>query len=133
MTEEAPQRFDIRRWWQFLHGLYLCFVHLYPSLGDNMSENNSFFHHEMTLLPIKHKINLSTSFKNFLQICQEIFKVCFSPSRSKVIIPFPTSRIAFTNLRKGFPRIMLSCSSSLALITKKSVGIFYPLWQHLDF
>ena len=74
MTEETPQTFDVRRWWQFLHGFYLCSVHLYPSLGDNMTEDNSFFHHEMTLLPIKHKINLSTSFKNFLQICQAIFK-----------------------------------------------------------
>ena len=74
MTEEAPQRFDVRRLWLFLHNFYLCFVHLYPSLGDNMTENKSFFHHEMTLLLVEHKMNLSTSFKNFLKICQAIIK-----------------------------------------------------------
>ena len=53
-------------------------------------------------------------------------KVCFSPSRSKVTIPFPTSRIAFTNLRKGFSKNYAFMFIITSINHKKSVGISLP-------
>src|SRR6185437_3958267 len=102
MTEEAPQRFDVRGWWKFLHGFYLCFVHLYPSLRDNMTEDNSFFHHEMTLLPIEHKINLSTSFNYFSKFAKQLSKLvpCTEKSsmNTSIISSMKSENIAIMHL-----------------------------------
>ena len=74
MAQKTSHPFDIRRGWQLLDYLYLCPIHVYPSFGYSMSEDNPLSDHEMALFPIEDQVRVLTSLENFIQILKAFVK-----------------------------------------------------------
>src|SRR4051812_13681858 len=74
MTEKTTNTFDVPWIGHPFNSFNLRLVHLNSPLKNLSTKNDPFVKHEMTLLPIEHKICFFTSLQNFIKIVETVVK-----------------------------------------------------------
>src|SRR3954464_1656992 len=74
MAQKTTNAFDVPWIGHSFNSFNFCLVHFDSPLGNLVSKNYPFVHHEMALLPIEHQICFFTSLQNFIKIVETVVK-----------------------------------------------------------
>src|SRR3954466_5816767 len=74
MTLKTTITFDVPWIGHPFNSCNLFLVHFNSPLGNLVTKNYTFVHHEMALLPIEHQICFFTSLQNFIKIVETVVK-----------------------------------------------------------